>query len=253
MAIPKWSNMPNWVENILIGGVVFGIGMVVSASFTMSERSSLKTTVATLEGEKARTAEENQRLSGENSRLASSIKDLTAANNSLTGDKQKLTDENKDITGRLVEANEKSYRLSQADHEALVWAETPMPEPAAKSPTPKASETEDITVYVTKSGGKYHREGCSYLRKSASPLPLSQASGRYSPCSRCNPPIKKSEPSDDQTARSDSGSSSGSSARSDDGGSRQSASDGQCTATTKKGSRCKRSARSGGRCWQHGG
>ncbi|TCJ13283.1 hypothetical protein EPD60_12885 [Flaviaesturariibacter flavus] len=29
--------------------------------------------------------------------------------------------------------------------------------------------------------------------------------------------------------------------------------DGQCSATTKKGSRCSRSARSGGYCWQHGG
>lgn len=28
---------------------------------------------------------------------------------------------------------------------------------------------------------------------------------------------------------------------------------GQCTATTKKGARCKRTARSNGRCWQHGG
>jgi hypothetical protein len=28
---------------------------------------------------------------------------------------------------------------------------------------------------------------------------------------------------------------------------------GQCTATTKKGTRCSRTARSNGRCWQHGG
>lgn len=28
---------------------------------------------------------------------------------------------------------------------------------------------------------------------------------------------------------------------------------GQCRATTKKGSRCSRSSRSGGYCWQHGG
>jgi outer membrane lipopolysaccharide assembly protein LptE/RlpB len=28
---------------------------------------------------------------------------------------------------------------------------------------------------------------------------------------------------------------------------------GQCMATTKKGTRCKRSARSNGYCWQHGG
>ncbi|WP_460569421.1 DUF5763 domain-containing protein [Flaviaesturariibacter terrae] len=31
------------------------------------------------------------------------------------------------------------------------------------------------------------------------------------------------------------------------------ASDGQCHATTKKGTRCSRAARRGGYCWQHGG
>ncbi|RYY38456.1 MAG: hypothetical protein EOO08_14435 [Chitinophagaceae bacterium] len=30
-------------------------------------------------------------------------------------------------------------------------------------------------------------------------------------------------------------------------------SDGRCSATTRKGTRCSRSARSGGYCWQHGG
>ena len=34
---------------------------------------------------------------------------------------------------------------------------------------------------------------------------------------------------------------------------RPAASAGQCTAVTKKGTRCKRNARSNGRCWQHGG
>jgi len=48
---------------------------------------------------------------------------------------------------------------------------------------------DDPTVYVTKSGSKYHNAGCSYLKKNAIPMKLSEVGGRYSPCSRCNPPI----------------------------------------------------------------
>ncbi len=41
------------------------------------------------------------------------------------------------------------------------------------------------TVYITKTGSKYHRLGCSYL-KSCIPISLSKAIQQgYSPCSRC--------------------------------------------------------------------
>jgi hypothetical protein len=51
---------------------------------------------------------------------------------------------------------------------------------------------DDPTVYVTKTGSKYHTAGCSYLKKSAIPMKLSEASVSYSPCSRCNPPTPNS-------------------------------------------------------------
>ena len=51
-----------------------------------------------------------------------------------------------------------------------------------------AGTDKDETVYVTKTGSKYHRAGCRYL-KSMIPMPLSEASKRYQPCSVCNPPI----------------------------------------------------------------
>ncbi len=44
------------------------------------------------------------------------------------------------------------------------------------------------TVYITNTGKKYHRDGCSYL-KSKIPISLSDAKAQgYTPCSRCNPP-----------------------------------------------------------------
>lgn len=45
------------------------------------------------------------------------------------------------------------------------------------------------TVYVTKTGEKYHRGSCGYLSKSKIAMELSEAkAGGYTPCSRCKPP-----------------------------------------------------------------
>lgn len=45
------------------------------------------------------------------------------------------------------------------------------------------------TVYITKSGKKYHRSGCRYLRKSKIAIKLKEAKRRgYTPCKVCKPP-----------------------------------------------------------------
>ncbi|HKZ40824.1 MAG TPA: hypothetical protein VJ044_07660 [Candidatus Hodarchaeales archaeon] len=49
------------------------------------------------------------------------------------------------------------------------------------------AQNEDQTVYVTKTGKKYHVASCSYL-KSSTAISLADAVKRYSPCSKCNPP-----------------------------------------------------------------
>lgn len=52
-----------------------------------------------------------------------------------------------------------------------------------------ASDGGDITVYITKSGEKYHADGCRYLSKSKIPISLSEAKSEgYTPCKVCNPP-----------------------------------------------------------------
>lgn len=51
-----------------------------------------------------------------------------------------------------------------------------------------ADNVKDITVYITKSGGKYHADGCRYLSKSKIPISLSEAKGEgYTPCKVCKP------------------------------------------------------------------
>ena len=47
----------------------------------------------------------------------------------------------------------------------------------------------EIIVHITRTGSKYHRSGCQYLRKSDISISLDDAKSRgYSPCSKCNPP-----------------------------------------------------------------
>ncbi len=63
-----------------------------------------------------------------------------------------------------------------------------IPPPVVAKPKPKPNSA-DVTVYVTKTGRKYHQLGCRYLRRSCIPIKLKKAkAGGYGPCSACAPP-----------------------------------------------------------------
>ena len=69
----------------------------------------------------------------------------------------------------------------------LVGGATPLLSQAQSAP--KQSDQKEVTVYVTRTGKKYHRAGCSYLRTSSIPMPLKDAKAKgYTACSRCHPP-----------------------------------------------------------------
>jgi len=51
-------------------------------------------------------------------------------------------------------------------------------------------QQEKIIVYITKTGTKYHGEGCQFLRKSKIPISLEEWVRKgYTPCSVCKPPV----------------------------------------------------------------
>jgi hypothetical protein len=52
----------------------------------------------------------------------------------------------------------------------------------------ESSADEAEAVYVTPSGKRYHRAGCSSLSNSARKLSLKEARAKYTPCKRCKPP-----------------------------------------------------------------
>lgn len=63
----------------------------------------------------------------------------------------------------------------------------PAAPPAAPAVKPKP-EAEDVTVFVTRTGKKYHKGTCQHLRRSRIPMKLSQARRMYEPCGACRPP-----------------------------------------------------------------
>jgi hypothetical protein len=90
--------------------------------------------------------------------------------------------------------------------------------PGASKTVGASQNTEGVTVYVTKSGTKYHRDNCRYLSNSKKAISLDEASARYSPCKVCKPTVGKDGSSYTQPAT-------------------------RCQATTKKGTQCKRKAK----------
>jgi len=57
---------------------------------------------------------------------------------------------------------------------------------------PAAAQQQDPktqTVYITRTGKKYHRDGCRYLASSKIPISLKDAKAKgYTPCKVCHPP-----------------------------------------------------------------
>lgn len=51
-----------------------------------------------------------------------------------------------------------------------------------------SSDANELTVYITNTGSKYHRDGCRYLRQSKHAISKSNAQARgYDACSVCRP------------------------------------------------------------------
>lgn len=59
------------------------------------------------------------------------------------------------------------------------------------APNTTQADLAKITVYITKSGTKYHRADCRHLRKSGQALSLNDALDKgYEPCKSCKPPTR---------------------------------------------------------------
>ncbi len=68
-----------------------------------------------------------------------------------------------------------------------IWAAADTDRPAAKAGAADGPAGSD-TVYVTRTGSKYHRVDCPHARASGQPMALAEARKKYQPCGRCKPP-----------------------------------------------------------------
>ncbi len=104
-----------------------------------------------------------------------------------------------------------------------------------------ASSINAQSVYTTKTGEKYHKNTCKYLKYSKKEITLKKAKLLgYSPCSVCKPTNKNTQ------AKTTSSKSSLSNTHT------QKTTSTQCTGKTKSGTRCKRKTKNAnGRCYQH--
>lgn len=72
--------------------------------------------------------------------------------------------------------------------EVVIPVPAPIPAPIPE-PDPEPVVPQTITVYKTKTGAKYHLEGCSSLSQSKIPISLNDAKNQgLTPCKNCNPP-----------------------------------------------------------------
>jgi len=106
------------------------------------------------------------------------------------------------------------------------------------------------TVYVTKSGKKYHTSTCRYINQNSLSIELSQAISKgYDACSVCKPDKIESSTSNESPNNSINEEENNSNKNTTESNQKV-----QCSAKTKKGSQCKRMTKSpNGKCWQHGG
>ena len=81
----------------------------------------------------------------------------------------------------------REYERKARQVEKGLWAggSSKLSSSATPESAPEADVDGEMTVYVTKSGKKYHYESCRWGNK---PIPLEKARESYSPCAVCNPP-----------------------------------------------------------------
>lgn len=118
---------------------------------------------------------------------------LTAANIEIYRTDQDgtiiATSDGEKITFEKIASSVKPNAPPEQKTTSSVGGAAPAPAPVTTAQPQSDNNGNDITVYVTNTGAKYHCNGCSSLRKSKIPISLQDAKAQgYEPCGRCHPP-----------------------------------------------------------------
>lgn len=81
----------------------------------------------------------------------------------------------------------KRYEAIAIDKKLGIWASTNQTSQTITQPS--SQQSQQIIVYITATGKKYHQEWCRYLDNSKIAITLEEAKKRgYEPCKACHPP-----------------------------------------------------------------
>ncbi len=125
---------------------------------------------------------DDMRDDSRNQHVAISLSIDQEATEQLAAEKQRLADEQKaEEEAEAKKAAEAAAAQKAAQEKAATTSSS------ASSASKASSTTNPQTVYVTKTGKKYHNDGCSSLKKSKIAMSLSEAEAEgYTPCKNCH-------------------------------------------------------------------
>lgn len=125
---------------------------------------------------------DDMRDDSRNQHVAISLSIDQEATEQLAAEKQRLADEQKaEGEAEAKKAAEAAAAQKAAQEKAATTSSS------ASSASKASSTTNPQTVYVTKTGKKYHNDGCSSLKKSKIAMSLSEAEAEgYTPCKNCH-------------------------------------------------------------------
>lgn len=115
-------------------------------------------------------------LNDKNKSLEEKIQKLEKENSKLESEKNNLQNQISSLTSKNNVSSSNSSSSSNSTSKRK------------NSSTDSTTSNSSRTVYITKTGSKYHSSSCSYLKRSKIAISLKDAKDRgYSACSRCNP------------------------------------------------------------------
>lgn len=139
---------------------------------TSSSSESLQQQLSSLQTEKESL---NTQLSDANTKIES----LESEKTNLSG---QITSLQQQVSSLESEKSNLSSQVSSLQQQTTVSTST-----SSNSSSTDSTQTNSETVYITKTGDKYHRSGCSYLKSKIEIDKDAAISRGYTPCSRCNP------------------------------------------------------------------
>ena len=177
--LEKYNESENIIENNISEKE-----KVLELENTISEKDiiikGLENTVSDTRSRITEAEKEIEKLEKDLESKKDEIEDLGENVNTLKEEKSELEDKVTSLSSIKKSSSSSSSNSNSSSSTKTTTKQT--------TSTSSSSTTNSYTVYITKSGGKYHSGGCSYLRSSKIAIDKSSAiSQGYGACSRCNP------------------------------------------------------------------